>query len=50
MRRSRVLNGGTVPVSNASTGPIDNTWLAGPQSGRDAELLYRNTSRFYGGR
>lgn len=46
----RVLNGKTVLVSNTSIGPIDNTRLAGPQSGRDAKPLYQNTSRTYGGR
>ncbi|MEV7861648.1 hypothetical protein AB0O86_23155 [Streptomyces hirsutus] len=46
----RVVNGETVLVSNTSIGPTDNTWLAGPQLGRDAEALYQNMSRTYGGR
>ncbi|NJP52716.1 hypothetical protein HCJ93_22290 [Streptomyces sp. SBST2-5] len=45
----RVLNGKTVLVSNTSIGPLDNTWLAGPQLGRDAEALYQNMSKNYGG-
>ncbi|MFI9823870.1 trypsin-like serine peptidase [Streptomyces sp. NPDC052013] len=45
----RVLNGKTVLVSNTSIGPTDNTWLAGPQLGRDAEALYQNMSKSYGG-
>lgn len=46
----RVVNGETVPVSDTSIGPADNTWLAGPQLGRDAEALYQNMSRTYDGR
>ncbi|MFE2280196.1 trypsin-like serine peptidase [Streptomyces sp. NPDC059454] len=46
----RVLNGETVLVSNTSIGPLDHTWLAGPQLGEDAEALYRNMSETYGGR
>ncbi|MEU6284646.1 hypothetical protein [Streptomyces sp. NPDC047028] len=46
----RVLNGKTVLVSNTSIGPLDNTWLAGPQLGTEAEGLYQNMSRTYGGR
>lgn len=46
----RVRNGETVLVSNTSIGPQDNTWLAGPQLGRDAEALYQNMSRTHGGR
>jgi hypothetical protein len=45
----RVLNGKSVLVSNTSIGPADNTWLAGPQLGRDAEALYQNMSKTYGG-
>ncbi|MDT0398001.1 MULTISPECIES: hypothetical protein [Streptomyces] len=45
----RVLNGETVLVSNTSIGPTDNTWLAGPQLGEDAEALYQNMSKTYGG-
>ncbi|GAA1428871.1 hypothetical protein GCM10009601_42880 [Streptomyces thermospinosisporus] len=45
----RVLNGKTVLVSNTSIGPTDNTWLAGPQLGRDAEALYQSMSKNYGG-
>ncbi|MGY0070129.1 trypsin-like serine peptidase [Streptomyces sp. QTS137] len=45
----RVVNGETVLVSNTSIGPTDNTWLAGPHLGRDAEALYRNMSRTHGG-
>ncbi|MBT3152304.1 hypothetical protein HTV45_15660 [Streptomyces sp. CHD11] len=46
----RVLNGRTVLVSNTSIGPTDNTWLAGPQLGEDAEALYQDMSRTHGGR
>ncbi|MFF8035092.1 hypothetical protein [Streptomyces sp. NPDC016626] len=46
----RVRDGRTVLVSNTSIGPTDNTWLAGPQLGEDAEALYQNMSRTYGGR
>lgn len=45
----RVLNGKTVLVSNTSIGPMDNTWLAGPQLGEDAEALYQNMSKTHGG-
>ncbi|MEV6962262.1 hypothetical protein AB0M97_24335 [Streptomyces sp. NPDC051207] len=45
----RVVDGETKLVSNTSIGPADNTWLAGPQLGRDAESLYQNMSRTYGG-
>ncbi|MEV8597040.1 hypothetical protein [Streptomyces sp. NPDC052012] len=45
----RVQDGKTVLVSNTSIGPTDNTWLAGPQLGRDAEALYQNMSKSYGG-
>ncbi|GAA2767757.1 hypothetical protein GCM10010103_67990 [Streptomyces paradoxus] len=45
----RVLNGKSVLVSNTSIGPADNTWLAGPRLGRDAEALYQNMSKTYGG-
>ncbi|CAL9603675.1 hypothetical protein SUDANB176_05484 [Streptomyces sp. enrichment culture] len=46
----RVVDGETVLVSNTSIGPTDNTWLAGPQLGEDAEALYQNMSKTYGGR
>ncbi|MFG2881693.1 trypsin-like serine peptidase [Streptomyces sp. NPDC048297] len=46
----RVVNGKTELVSNTSIGPITNTWLAGPQLGTEAEALYQNMSRTYGGR
>ena len=45
----RVVNGKTELVSNTSIGPSDNTWLAGPQLGRNAEALYENMSKTYGG-
>ncbi|MEU5365812.1 hypothetical protein ABZ354_20480 [Streptomyces sp. NPDC005925] len=45
----RVVGGTTKLVSNTSIGPADNTWLAGPQLGRDAETLYQNMSKTYGG-
>jgi len=45
----RVRDGKTVLVSNTSIGPLDNTWLAGPQLGADAEALYQNMSKTYGG-
>ncbi|WP_369172833.1 serine protease [Streptomyces sp. R28] len=46
----RVMNGETTLVSNTSIGPQDNTWLAGPQLGADAETVYQYMSRTYGGR
>jgi len=46
----RVVNGKTELVSNTSIGPADHTWLAGPQLGKNAEALYANMSRTYGGR
>jgi len=46
----RVVNGKTELVSNTSIGPVTNTWLAGPQLGKEAEALYQNMSRAYGGR
>ncbi|MFD9004608.1 trypsin-like serine peptidase [Streptomyces sp. NPDC059582] len=46
----RVVDGRTELVSNTSIGPADNTWLAGPQLGREAETMYENMSRTYGGR
>ncbi|GGM09050.1 hypothetical protein GCM10010129_61120 [Streptomyces fumigatiscleroticus] len=45
----RVVDGETKLVSNTSIGPVDHTWLAGPQLGREAESLYENMSRTYGG-
>ncbi|MBC7273293.1 MAG: hypothetical protein H5T76_32130 [Streptomyces sp.] len=45
----RVVDGETKLVSNTSIGPLDNTWLAGPQLGRDALALYENMSETYGG-
>ncbi|KOV54556.1 hypothetical protein ADL00_30355 [Streptomyces sp. AS58] len=46
----RVVDGETKLVSNTSIGPVDNTWLAGPQLGRDARTLYENMSKTYGDR
>ncbi|GAA3216035.1 hypothetical protein GCM10020256_18010 [Streptomyces thermocoprophilus] len=46
----RVVNGETKLVSNTSIGPLDNTWLAGPQLGPSAEALYQYMSRTHGGR
>jgi V8-like Glu-specific endopeptidase len=46
----RVVDGRTKLVSNTSIGPSDNTWLAGPQLGAEAEAIYRDMSRTYGGR
>ncbi|MEU1403758.1 hypothetical protein ABZ471_15545 [Streptomyces sp. NPDC005728] len=46
----RVVGGKTELVSNTSIGPSDNTWLAGPQLGPEAEALYQNMSKTYGGR
>ncbi|MCM1973943.1 serine protease [Streptomyces sp. G1] len=45
----RVVDGETKLVSNTSIGPQDNTWLAGPQLGKNAEALYQNMSKTYGG-
>ncbi|MGW2049035.1 trypsin-like serine peptidase [Streptomyces sp. NPDC001858] len=45
----RVVDGETKLVSNTSIGPVDNTWLAGPQLGQEAEALYQNMSKTYGG-
>ncbi len=45
----RVAGGETVLVSNTSIGPLDHTWLAHPRLGPDAEALYQNMSRTYGG-
>ena len=45
----RVVDGETKLVSNTSIGPADNTWLAGPQLGQEAEALYENMSKTYGG-
>ncbi|MFI2436395.1 hypothetical protein [Streptomyces sp. NPDC018693] len=46
----RVVDGETRLVSNTSIGPADNTWLAGPQLGAQAEAMYQNMSKKYGGR
>ncbi|MBQ1099250.1 hypothetical protein KBY55_25135 [Streptomyces sp. b94] len=46
----RVVDGETKLVSNTSIGPLENTWLAGPQLGREAEAMYQNMSKTYGGR
>ncbi|MFG2124288.1 trypsin-like serine peptidase [Streptomyces sp. NPDC048710] len=46
----RVVNGKTELVSNTSIGPTNNTWLAGPQLGQEAQGLYENMSKTYGGR
>ncbi|MFE9626118.1 hypothetical protein [Streptomyces sp. NPDC006527] len=43
------MGGETKLVSNTSIGPADNTWLAGPQLGQEAQALYENMSRTYGG-
>ncbi|MER5212642.1 hypothetical protein ABT063_19185 [Streptomyces sp. NPDC002838] len=45
----RVVDGETKLVSNTSIGPTDNTWLAGPQLGQEAQALYENMSKTYGG-
>ncbi|MGV9291659.1 trypsin-like serine peptidase [Streptomyces sp. NPDC003719] len=45
----RVVDGETRLVSNTSIGPLDNTWLAGPQLGPQAEAMYQKMSRAYGG-
>ncbi|MGC9378978.1 trypsin-like serine peptidase [Streptomyces sp. MH13] len=44
----RVVDGETKLVSNTSIGPLDNTWLAGPRLGPEAEAMYQNMSRTYG--
>ncbi|MGW2743712.1 trypsin-like serine peptidase [Streptomyces sp. NPDC001450] len=46
----RVVNGKTELVSNTSIGPTNNTWLAGPQLGQEAQALYEDMSKTYGGR
>ncbi|MEU4053709.1 hypothetical protein AB0F09_31575 [Streptomyces olivaceus] len=45
----RVVDGETKLVSNTSIGPLENTWLAGPQLGRGAEAMYQDMSKTYGG-
>ncbi|KIX77924.1 hypothetical protein SF12_11400, partial [Streptomyces sp. MBRL 601] len=45
----RQEGGKSVLVSNTSIGPADNTWLAGPQLGRQAERLFDMMSQKYGG-
>ncbi|MFJ5262192.1 trypsin-like serine peptidase [Streptomyces sp. NPDC088387] len=45
----RVVDGETKLVSNTSIGPTDNTWLAGPQLGQDAQTVYEYMSETYGG-
>ncbi|MFE7730973.1 trypsin-like serine peptidase [Streptomyces anthocyanicus] len=45
----RVVDGETKLVSNTSIGPLENTWLAGPQLGPSAEAMYQNMSKTYGG-
>ncbi|WP_367320413.1 serine protease [Streptomyces sp. HUAS ZL42] len=45
----RVVDGRTELVSNTSIGPADSTWLAGPQLGKEAEAMYQNMSKRYGG-
>ncbi|MET9495168.1 hypothetical protein [Streptomyces sp. NPDC006552] len=44
----RVRGGKTVLVSNTSIGPAGNTWLAGPQLGREAEQVFDMMSEKYG--
>ncbi|MFJ9037665.1 trypsin-like serine peptidase [Streptomyces sp. NPDC102406] len=44
----RVRDGKTVLVSNTSIGPADNTWLAGPQLGREAEQVFDTMSQKHG--
>ncbi|MFJ9908523.1 hypothetical protein ACIRVK_37655 [Streptomyces sp. NPDC101152] len=45
-----MLTDRTELVSNTSIGPTTSTWPAGPQLGGNAEALYENMSRTYGGR
>ncbi|MFE1996223.1 trypsin-like serine peptidase [Streptomyces parvulus] len=45
----RVVDGETRLVSNTSIGPLQNTWLAGPRLGPEAQEMYQNMSRTYGG-
>ncbi|MFI7384105.1 trypsin-like serine peptidase [Streptomyces sp. NPDC049813] len=44
----RVRDGKTVLVSNTSIGPAGNTWLAGPQLGREAQQVFDMMSAKYG--
>ncbi|MEV1025379.1 hypothetical protein [Streptomyces sp. NPDC050264] len=46
----RVRDGKTVLVSNTSIGPAGNTWLAGPQLGREAQQVFDTMSEKYGSR
>ncbi|MEV7791383.1 hypothetical protein [Streptomyces sp. NPDC087512] len=45
----RVVDGETRLVSNTSIGPLDNTWLAGPRLGPEAEAMYQTMSKAHGG-
>ncbi|MZD06272.1 hypothetical protein GTW43_14390 [Streptomyces sp. SID5785] len=44
----RVRGNKTVLVSNTSIGPADNTWLAGPQLGDEAQQVFDHMSDKYG--
>ncbi|WP_394429651.1 trypsin-like serine peptidase [Streptomyces sp. SGAir0957] len=44
----RVRGGKTVLVSNTSIGPAGNTWLAGPQLGREAQQVFDMMSEKHG--
>ncbi|NEB80223.1 hypothetical protein G3I40_34205 [Streptomyces sp. SID14478] len=46
----RVRDGKNVLVSNTSIGPATNTWLAGPQLGKEAQQVFDNMSEKYGNR
>ncbi|MEV5609641.1 hypothetical protein [Streptomyces sp. NPDC052225] len=46
----RVRAGKTVLVSNTSIGPAENTWLAGPQLGAEAQQVFDTMSEKYGSR
>ncbi|CAM5245221.1 hypothetical protein SVIOM342S_04002 [Streptomyces violaceorubidus] len=37
-----MVDGETKLVSNTLIGPLENTWLAGPQLGRAAEAMYQS--------
>ncbi|MFE9445469.1 hypothetical protein ACFYO2_42510 [Streptomyces sp. NPDC006602] len=43
------MDGETRLVSNLPIGPTDNTCLAGPQLGQDAETLYETMRKTYVG-
>ncbi|MBO1335808.1 serine protease [Streptomyces sp. VRA16 Mangrove soil] len=44
----RVRDGKTVLISNTSIGPAENTWLAGPQLGSEAQQVFDTMSEKYG--